>query len=211
MKSPRYMDFALLSEVESASLLIDLSRELEDQLKPRPYMEEFHHRAKAALMFLLKTNANSEPWRNEAYIRAGLNEVYSLEDAARRAYRRSNQAAAVPLLCESSHPLVHLMYSLRHINVHVKPSATRVDKVTIRLNDPKDDREFTWGAVMLSDETESDLINSSEVKKHYRMEDVRQAMVWVFRNQQAFGIGQVFRLGAEAYCREVVAALSPKY
>jgi len=207
MKPPRPLNFALLREIQSASILIRLSRDIDEKLSCLPYMEEFYHRAQAALMFLLRANVETDAWRDEAYIRAGLNEFYSLEDAARRAFRRSGQPAKPPLLSDSLHPLVHIMYSLRHINVHVKPSVTSVGEISVRLNDPTGDREFTWGAVMLADETESDLLGNAEVKKRYRVEDVRRAMAWLFENQRAFGIGQVFRLGTEAYCREVLSAL----
>ena len=207
MNSQRPLNFSLLNEIQSASILIRLSRDIDEKLGNLSYMEEFHHRAQAALMFFLKTDADLDSWRNEAYLRAGLNELYSLVDAGRRAFRKSGQKARPPLLSESLHPLVHMMYSLRHINVHVKPSATSVAEIHARMNDTNDDREFTWNAVMLTDATESDLLGNGEVKKHYRAEDIQKAMAWVFKNQSAFGIGQVFRIGTEVYCREVLAAL----
>ena len=158
-------------------------------------------------MFVSKTDSEMESWRNEAHLRAGLNEFYSLEDAARRAFRRSGQSAPVPLLAKSSYPLIHVMYMLRHINVHVRPSATSVHDISIRLNDPDDSREFEWGAVMLTEETTSDLLAHSEVKQNYAIDEMKQAMEWLLENQMAFGIGQVFRLGIEAYCKEVIKAL----
>jgi hypothetical protein len=208
MKSPRHIDLTLLREIESASILIRLSSDIDEKLKQHlPYMKEFYERAQAALMFVLKTDAKAEPWRNEAYIRAGLNEVYSLEDAARRGFRSTGRREGPPALSQSEHPLVHVMYSLRHINVHVKPSATSVSEIAVRLNDTHDDREFRWSAVMLADETEADLLGNREVKNNYQAADLRKAMAWLFENQRAFGIGQVFRMGTEVYCREVLAAL----
>lgn len=172
-----------------------------------PAMKEFHERAQAALMFFLQAHPGNETWRHEARIRAGLNEFYSLEDAARRGFKQSTQAVEAPKLSESCHPLVHVMYSLRGINVHVKPSSTEVRNITVKFNNPEHDREYTYGAVMLTDGTVDDLLNHDDVRKHYRSAELKAAMVWLLRNQQAFGVGRVFEVGVETYCREVLAAL----
>lgn len=209
MKAPHSLNFSLLNKIQSSSVLIRPSRDVDEQLRRfLPSMEEFYQRTQAALMFVLKTDAETESWINEAYIRAGLNEFYSLEDAARRAFRCMGQVRTPPTLRESFNPLVHLMYSLRRINVHVKPSTASVGEIHVQLNNPNNLQEFTWDAVMLSDKTESDLLSHGDVKMHYRHEDIKKAMAWVLQNQKAFGIGQVFRQGIEAYCREVLAALN---
>jgi hypothetical protein len=126
MKKLRALDLSLLQDVESASILIRPSRDIAAAVSELPYMKEFYDRTQASIMFVLRTDSSTDAWRNEAYLRAGLNEFYSLEDAARRAFRASGNANSVPLLATSKHPLVHLMYMLRHINVHVKPSPTAV-------------------------------------------------------------------------------------
>jgi len=207
MKKLRALDLSLLPEIQSASILIRPAREIEDAITGFAFMHEFYERTQAAIMFVLNTDSESESWRNEAHLRAGLNEFYSLEDAARRAFRRSQQASAVPALSDSRHPLVQVMYMLRHINVHVKPSPTSVHDISVRLNDPEDTREFQWGAVMLAEETASDLLAHSEVRQHYATDDMKNAMDWLLKEQMAFGIGQVLRVGIESYCREVIDAL----
>lgn len=204
----RLLDLEVLEDIVYSGILIGLEADIRNRLEALPAMKEFHERAQAALMFFLQTHSGDEIWRHEARVRAGLNEFYSLEDAARRGFKATVRGTKAPKLSESEHPLVHLMYSLRHINVHVKPSSAEVRNITVRFNDPEHDREYTYGAVMLTDGTMDDLLNHADVKKHYRSSEMTATTNWVLRNQQAFGVGRVFEIGVEAYCREVLAPLN---
>ena len=130
-----------------------------------------------------------------------------MEDAALRAFRLSSTVAKPPKLSDSKHPLVHVMYSLRHINVHVKPTSTERRDVHVRFADAEIPRDFTYGATMLTDDMLDDVLGNREVKKFYKGAEMRAALVWLLENQKAFGVGQVFKVGVEQYCNEVLAAL----
>lgn len=206
MKPRRVLSFSLLPEITSASIFARLSRALDEELLARPYLQEFHERAQSAIMFFFQMAPESESWRNEARVRAGLNELYSLEDAARRGFRNSRQASPPPTLAGSAHPLVHVMYSLRHINVHVKPSPTLTEDVTVIFRGPEKEEDMTYPSVMLDNEAKQHVLENGEVRKFYDHHEMERAMDWLFESQRVFGLAEVFRIGAEAYCREVVAA-----
>lgn len=207
MKTYRVMDFSLLPEVKSGRLFIRLSSTIEKDLLARSYLQEFHERAKSAVMFFGQMDAKNEPWQNEARVRAGLNEFYSLEDAVRRGFRISKQVCSPPKLADSPHPLIHVMYSLRHINVHVKPSPTLNKDVNLVLHGPAGGKlDFTIPAVMLDSSVKQPLLQDRDVRKFYKKIEIDRALDWVLENQKIFGISEIFHRGVEAYCFEVLDA-----
>lgn len=206
MKSLRVLSFSSLPELQSASIFTRLSSALDGELLLRLYLKEFHERAQSSIMFFFQMDPDNEPWRNEARVRAGLNEFYSLEDAARRGFRISHQANSTPTLSGSAHPLVHVMYSLRHINVHVKSSPTLTEDVTVTFRGPMKEENITYPSVMLNDETKQHVLENGEVRKYYVQQEMEKAMDWLLEKQKVFGLAEIFRLGTEAYCREVIAA-----
>ena len=210
MKEIRYLNLSLLEEVKTASIFSKLTKDLDLILQELPHMAEFYQRAQSAIMFFTSLESVKVSWKNEAHIRAGLNEFYSLEDAARRAFRNSSALLNSPSISESSNPLVHIMYSLRHINVHVRPSITQIENITFTYSAFGNSEEFTHGAVMLADDVIRDLLENKEVKKHYCLTEITASLDWLFEKQQVFGVGEIFRIGLETYVREVIACLEKK-
>ena len=204
MKEAQHLDFSLLTEIKTASIFSLLAKDLDSELQALLFMSEFYYRAQSALMFFSELDAEKDSWRNEARIRAGLNEFYSLEDAVRRSFRNSKQSRSPPAISDSLHPLIHFMNSLRHINVHVKPSETELADVNFTFHN----NDFTFKSVMLVDTVSNDLLANKDVKKNYCQRDIVKTLDWFFENQRVFGVGEVFRVGIEAYCREVIASIN---
>lgn len=92
MTKKRTLDFSLLPEIDGMDIFIRLDGDLEDKLKSTPSLRETYERSKASLMFVCGANKEYDLWKNSAYLRAGLNEFYSIEDAARRDFKKSNNA-----------------------------------------------------------------------------------------------------------------------
>lgn len=201
------LDLNLLGTIDSSDIVIRLSQEVNERLRDDPSLKELYDRARAAIHFFLQRNDGGDTWLAEAKIRAGLNEVYSMEDAARRAFRLFTKVSKPPKLSDSPHPLVHMMYCLRHINVHVKPMLTERRDVSVRFADAEIPQDFTYGAVMLTDDVLNDVLDYRDVKKFYSGSEMRDALVWLLENQKTFGVGQVFKVGVERYCNEIIAAL----
>ena len=208
-RTRRTLDLNLLGTIDSCDIVIRLSQEVNERLRDDPSFKELYDRARAAIHFFLQRNDGGDAWWVEAKIRAGLNEVYSMEDAARRAFRLSARVSKPPKLSDSPHPLVQMMYCLRNINVHVKPMLTERRDVSVRFADAEIRQDFTYGAVMLTDDVLNDVLGNGDVKKNYSASEMRDALVWLLENQKIFGVGQVFKVGVDRYCNEVLAALQP--
>ncbi len=200
----RQLDFSLLPVIEYAGMIVRLDREVDERLCADENLSEFYDRARSALMFFFLAKEDSERWRNDAMLRAGLNELYAMEDAARRVFKLAGRSAKPPTLAGSSNPLVHLMYMLRHLNVHTKPTPSRIENVTVIFRPNTDAQEMTFGSVMLDEMTTSDIRISKEIQKCYRVEDIERILGWLMESQRAFGIAEVFQRGLHAYCSEVL-------
>jgi hypothetical protein len=124
-----------------------------------------------------------------------------MQDSAMRAFRRMNKGQPTPKLSESRNPLIHLMYALRHINVHTIPLPSTVGEVTIIFQPTSE--EIPYDAVMLTDVTIQDLLRSGEIRDFYEKRDLERSCEWLMEAQRVFGIAEVFSLGVRAYCMEI--------
>jgi hypothetical protein len=206
-KSTRALDFSLLPAIEGMDTFIRLDRATEARFAELAYLRETYERAAASLMFLFQTTEKDERWRNDARLRAGLNEFYSLEAAVVRDLRAARMTVTPPRLRESQNPLIHLMYILRHIGVHSKPVPTGVSPITV-ISDYDGSRfEHSYGAVVLESLAIDDLLRSNEVKDFYSQGDLKKMVDWIMSAQEIFGVGEVFRKGIDCYCKEIQAVL----
>lgn len=203
MKAIRTFDFSQLPAIEAMDIIIRLDWDVHTALIEGGPLPEVHERAQAALMFMCGTAQDKEPWRNSAFLRAGLNEFYSIEDAARRDCRRNLPSVKPPPIRESCSPLVHLMYLLRHVNVHAEVSRTRVHQTSVRHTHQGETKEVGWGSVVIDGPTLDQLQKCNEAKQYYAAGELASASAWLDDVQHTFGIG-VFRRGLSAYCRELL-------
>lgn len=127
----RTLDFSLLPALDGMDMFIRLDREVESRFTEFKCLKETYERAEASLMFFFQTGEKEARWRNDARLRAGLNEFFALEAAAVRDLRFAKINVTPPRLRDSRNPLVHLMYVLRHVGVHSKPIPTGVTPVTL--------------------------------------------------------------------------------
>lgn len=206
-KKNRVLDFTLLPVIEYADIIVRLESDVDERLRSDENLREFYDRARSAIMFFFACKKDSESWKNDAMLRAGLNELYAMEDAARRGYKLSGRTFKPPTLAGSGNPLIHLMYILRHLNVHTKPTPSRIGEVTVIFRPNTDPLEMTYDSVMLDEMTTSDIRRSTEIREYYDISDIDRILLWLKENQKIFGIAEVFRRGLHAYCREVLASL----
>src|SRR5438105_8465180 len=111
-------------------------------------------------MFLFRTTEEEVKWRNDARLRAGLNEFYSLEAAVVRDLRSAQVKVTPPRLSQSRNPLIHLMYILRHVGVHSKPVPTGVAPITVISEYDGKRLEHSYGAVVLESLVIDNLLRS---------------------------------------------------
>jgi hypothetical protein len=200
----RPLDLALLPAIESMDIFVRLDPAVDKPLKAS-HLAEVYERAQCAVIFFSKAHKeDKDMWLGSGYLRAGLNEFYSLEDAAVRDCRRV-KLHPPGRIRQSSNPLIHLMYLLRHANVHASLSRTRKHDTTIISNLGGERREFEWASVVLDSPCIEHLKRSSEAQECYDNNDLLSAASWLDEAQQAFGVGEVFKRGLEAYCKELLA------
>lgn len=203
----RSLDFALLPIIEYAGIIVRLDNDVEERLRSDENFREFYDRARSALMFFFTPKEDSDTWRNDAMLRAGLNELYGMEDAARRGFKLAGRLVKPPTLAGSSNPLIHLMFMLRHLNVHTEPTPSRIGEVSVIFRSKTNPQEMSYGSVMLDEMTTSDIRRSNEIRNRYRVTDIERIVLWLMESQQIFGIAEVFQRGLHAYCREVLGCM----
>jgi hypothetical protein len=201
------LDLENLPSVDGMDMFIRLDQSVESKFEQFAFLRETHDRAQSALMFFFQTKGDEARWRNDARLRAGLNEFYSIEDAAQRDFRLAGKNSTPPRIAESKSPVVHLMYILRHINVHTRPTPTRVQSIAVMSEWGGTAHEYSYGAVMLDAITVEDLERVREVRNYYSNEDLEHALEWLLEKQQIFGVSEVFRAGMNIYCREILDSL----
>lgn len=207
MKKECILDFDLLPELNEMDIFIRLDTDLDAKLKEDGIFQEVYERSRSALMFTCGADAKDEAWRNAARLRAGLNEFYSLEDAAKRDFKRNCINEEPAKIRDSKNPLVHLMYLLRHVNVHAQVSNTRVHQTSVISTLGGDSHEVDIGAVILDAPTIDQIQRCNQARDHYNSDDLARATKWIDEVQYVFGIDEVFRRGVSAYCREILLSI----
>ena len=206
MSKKRNLDFSLLPKINGMDIFIRLDGDLEDIFKNSSVFKETYERSQASLMFVCNSNKEYDNWRNSAYLRAGLNEFYSIEDAARRDFKKSKIGFKPPKISESKNPLVHAMYMLRHVNVHADISKTDIHDTSVVSTLGEKPRNIDWKSVILAKPILDQILSLQEAKKFYENSDLKQITKWIEENQNIFGIGELFRRGLSAYCNELYSS-----
>jgi len=200
------LNYSLLPSIESMNLFQKFEDGVEGILTESHPLSEVYERARASLMFFWSVNDNNENWLNSAYIRAGLNEFYSLEDAARRDFKELGQKKSAVEIKQSGNPLVHAMYLLRHSNVHATVARTKLHPTTVYTRSDSGETAHNYSAVILDGNTQDYLQRSNEANNYYTPEDLTKMGLWIDNNQMVFGVREVFIRGLSAYCKELLSA-----
>lgn len=197
-RTVRHLDFSRFPVIESMDIFIRMDRATEEVLAARGYFHEVTERTQGALMFFFETKSDDSRVRSNARLRAGLNEFYSIEDAAVRDLRAAGIKSKPPRLRESESPLVHLLYMLRHVAVHSAPLRSEIATVEVVSELGGVRHDYAHDAVILDPLTVEDLMRSREVSTHYLHSDLDALIDWVKGAQRVFGISEVFRRGLNA-------------
>ncbi len=212
------LDFTLLPTIDSMSIFSTLPKSLDDRLRGAVGFEEFHERAKSALMFFAQLSHENEVWRNAASLRAGLNEFYSLNDALRRVFKKNGLNKKSPYSWEEHpNPLFQLMSILRGVWVHVAvtSSASRAIEVISRFASSAEEAH-SINVVILCSDTKNAFLDSGVFKPKKNGKSIavdkaefEMAMDWLLEQQGVFGIAHLFKTGVEMYCEEALKLFNP--
>jgi len=93
--------------VDKMEIFIQLDPDVAERINNSKYLIEVRERSRAALMFFSKPAGDTKDWRNAAYLRAGLNEFYSIEDAARRDWKQTSNTGKPPRI--NGYPPLHFI------------------------------------------------------------------------------------------------------
>ena len=198
-------DWQTLPEIKYLGFLIKFDDDVEVFFERNKELTEVYERARASRMFFAQAAKETKPWRIGAYLRAGLGEFVSIEDAARGDWKKFTNSHKPPSLKDSVDPLIYMMYLTRNINVHAHRTKTRSDQSTVFLNDPKNPQEFEINIDVLDDKFEDRLINSRDALKSCEIDDLKDICGWIKAKQNIFGVGHLFRKGLSSYCRQIIA------
>jgi len=200
------LDFSLLPELNSTGILTTLDADIEAMFVRIGVFPETLNRARGALMLFSKTfGAHDESWRDEAYIRAGLNEFYSIEQVLKREHKIANLPGSSLEIYNSLNPLLHLMRLMRHLDVHTEsfPVIGYDTKVTVHFNDPP--QEWTYRTAIIKDLSADRLRKIRDVKQKYDDAKLDRVVEWFLEKQKVFGVCEVFMKGTEAYCLQLIS------
>ncbi len=198
------LDFSLLPDMSYSRILTTLDPKIEEKFSTIGKLPETLNRARGALMLFYEAKGHSESWRDETYIRSGLNEFYSINESLKYEHKIAGFPRDAILIQHTSNPLLHLMLLMRHVNVHTQlcPATRYETNVIVSIGEPK---EYTLTVAIIKDVSIDQFLVKREVKKDYDINQLNEVVDWFKINQNAFGAREVFRRGVEAYCLEFLS------
>ena len=189
------LDFGLLPQIVRHRVFMNLPVSIDGPLS-KLKLPETLDRLRAANRFLAEVSATEKDWINRGYLRAGLNEFRSVDEALR--WDLGHRSGHIPT--KSRNPLVHLLYRLRRLTVYVANAPTKERQVTatLRMGDATHQADIK---ILLIPDIESYV--RQENLDAYRSEDITQLCKWFEDNQQVYGAPQVLETGVSLYCLEL--------
>jgi len=187
-------------------ILTTLAAEVEERFDIVGLFNETRDRARGALMLFCGAHGHDDAWRDEAYIRAGLNEFYSIGDAFAREHRVARLAGEPRKILESRNPLIHLMLLMRHVSVHTQTCTVAHHKATVISHLGEESHEITYPAAIISDlSVDHLLLQRREAKRKYDRGELARIVSWFCEKQMVFGAHEVFTEGTELLCQELLS------
>jgi len=198
------LDLTLLPEINTSGILTTLDPKIEERFNTTGKLPETLNRARGSLMLFYQAKGDNESWRDEAYIRSGLNEFYSINESLKHEHKIAGLPGNALQIQHSANPLLHLMLLMRHVNVHTQswPATKHETTVIANIDEPK---EYTLTVAIIKDVSIDQLLVKREVKKNYDLSQLNEAIDWFKKNQNVFGAREIFKRGTEAYCWEFLA------
>lgn len=206
--TPVQLNFSLLPSIEYRSILKGLDSDVDMRLQQLGLAETLN-RARGAAMLFDEVRGSGEPWRNEAYIRGGLCEFGSIEEALARDVKMRLPGLEVHGIGRSENPLLHFMSLLRNVNLHAVSFSTTQHHADVLylIEEPPLQRTITVS--ILTDLTPESLLRKREAKKRYSWQDMATMVTWFNERQKIFGVSHLLTEGVKAYCAEVLDLYEP--
>lgn len=189
------LDFSLLPEVGRPRLFRGLPQDVEERIK-QIRLPETLDRVKGASWLFSEVSAYQDDWLNRAYLRAGLSEFRSVDQALYWDLGRRN--VFTPL--DSKNPLVHLILRLRRIAVYVANADTSHHETSVEFHYLGKDHD-TPVRLLVVKNVEKYLRNES--LSDYREKDIQEIVRWFEKMQMRFGASDVLNHGVILYCVEM--------
>lgn len=155
-------------------------------------------------MLFDEVRGSGEPWRNEAYIRGGLCDFGSIEEALARDIKIRRPELETYGVGRSENPLLHFMSLLRNVNLHAVSFSTAQHhaEVLYLIEEPPLQRTITVS--ILSDLTPESLLRKREAKRRYSRQDMAAVVTWFNESQKIFGVSHLLAEGVKLYCFEIL-------
>ncbi len=201
-KNTHMLDFGLLPAIDSAHTFCTLDSAI---LKGLSRFSETRRRAESAASFLGAQPAgrwSSEPddedakRKDEAFIRASLAELVSMEDTLARDLKRNGLAAQRWRMYSCPNPLLHILRELRNMEVHIRTSTVSCFPIRVLYGQDRTPGRFT--VTHLEPISLDDFMQLNNAN-NYRKEDVCRLLDWFEKSQRVFGIRELILRGIEAY------------
>jgi len=155
-------------------------------------------RLQASALLFYKCSKATKIWKNRGFLRAGLSEFRSINQALR--WDNGGSTKNITTLDKSKNPLIHFMWRLRRINVYVQNPEFDTNITTLVLPN-NDDFEYSYQALVLKDVEE---YFRKENLKDYKDEDITRICNWFSEIQYRFGAPEVFRQGLQSYAQTLI-------
>jgi hypothetical protein len=189
------LDCSLLPQIVRHGIFKNLPAFIDEPLS-KLELPETLDRVRSAHRFLAEVSATEKDWINRGYLRAGLSEFRSVDEALR--WDLGNRGGHIPT--KSRNPLVHLLYRLRRLTVYVANAPIKEQQVTAKLQ-----------LGDMTHEADIKLLVIPDIEKYvrqgnidaYRAEDMEQVCSWFEENQKVYGAPQVLETGVGLYCQEL--------
>lgn len=200
------LNFDELPIIECSDIFIRFPPKSEKLFSLYPELSETHERANAALNFFCHCN-KIHTNMSDAYIRAGLNEFFCMEEALSRDLKKLPINITTINITNSRNPLLHYMRLLRNVNIHLIPMKTNKKEIAVTSTLGGESHEYTYHAAVLDKIKISDLSNSHSFKK-YNIQDITAIINWTYENQFIFGVSEILRRGLFIYCEYIFIQLN---
>ena len=202
------LDFSLLPKINSGRTFASLDASVVGKLSLLP--ETLSRAESAANFFALKPefkwSSHSLPedddrLKTEAFIRASLAELVSMEDTLPRDLKRIGLNDTSIKLNDSRNPLLHIIRELRNLEIHVRTSRIGRFEKAVLIGEDKIPIDISCDFLEdISVESCGGLRNA----KNYNPDDLKTMIGWMNQAQNEFGISELIFRAIEIFSLEII-------
>lgn len=199
------LDFSLLPETKYGHSFYPIN---EDFKRAFQKYDEILARAEACIRFILKISHEDEIKLKEAYLRASLSELVSIEDVLRWLPGSIFKSNIYRLNC-SRNPLLHILRELRNYNIHIKSNSMISHRSSVQYGNRHNPSSFD-GTLSV----EHNMWYVSDIEKNYFIKlynkrfysdnEIDAMLSWFNKSQKEWGIGDLIYKGLNSYLEEMI-------